>query len=142
MKSFKGLALCAVTGLLIRGSAATEAGTEPEHEKRASGVQEQQRTCEESQEQRHFLKLDRKQIEQVGLRIAVAGPGRLTTNLTLPGKIAINADRLAHVVPRVAGLVREVKKTLGDTVTAQDVLAVIDSHDLAERKAAYLDASR
>jgi len=52
----------------------------------------------------------------------------------------INTNRLVRVVPRVAGVVREVRKSLGDRVKAGEVLAVIDSRELAEARAAYLAA--
>jgi cobalt-zinc-cadmium efflux system membrane fusion protein len=88
----------------------------------------------------HIVRLSAEQLEQNGIRVETAGPGQLATNLNLPGQVMINSDRLAHVVPRVAGVVREVKKTLGDHVKAGEVLAVIDSRELAEARAAYLAA--
>ena len=46
-----------------------------------------------------------------------------------------------HVVSRIPGIVREVRKNLGDTVRAGDVMAVIDSRELADAKGAYLAAT-
>ncbi|MGX2041471.1 efflux RND transporter periplasmic adaptor subunit [Methylocaldum sp. MU1018] len=88
----------------------------------------------------HAVRLSAEQLEQSGVRIEAAGPGRLDVTLNLHGQVAINADRLAHVVPRVAGVVREVRKTLGDRVGAGEIMAVIDSRELAEARAAYLAA--
>ncbi len=85
-----------------------------------------------------LLPLSEAQIQQQGLTLAQAGPGRVATSLNVPGKIVINGDHLAHVVPRVAGVVREVHITLGAQVKAGDVLAVIDSRELADATAAYL----
>jgi cobalt-zinc-cadmium efflux system membrane fusion protein len=59
----------------------------------------------------------------------------------LSGEIAFNSDKLAHIVPRVPGVVREVYKNLGDTVRAGELLAVLESRDLADAKAAYLAAT-
>ena len=70
----------------------------------------------------------------------MAEPGALKNHLALPGTIALNTDRLVHLVPRIPGIVREVRKSLGDAVRAGEVLAVIDSRELAEAKAAYLAA--
>ncbi len=43
-------------------------------------------------------------------------------------------------MPRLGGVVREVTKSLGDTVTAGEVMVVLDSPELADAKAAYLAA--
>jgi cobalt-zinc-cadmium efflux system membrane fusion protein len=81
------------------------------------------------------------QITQLGIEVAVAEGGHLPRFLTLPGTVALNTDRLVHLVPRLPGVVRDIRKTLGETVRAGDVLAVIDSRELADARAAYLAAS-
>jgi cobalt-zinc-cadmium efflux system membrane fusion protein len=91
-------------------------------------------------EEEHIVRLSAEQLAQSGIRVETAGPGQLAMSLNLPGQVTINTDRLVRVVPRVAGVVREVKKTLGDRVKAGEVLAVIDSRELAEARAAYLAA--
>ncbi len=87
-----------------------------------------------------IVRLDEAAIEESGIEIATAGSGRLQVHDTLSGEIAFNSDKLAHIVPRVPGVVREVHKNLGDTVRTGDVLAVLESRDLADAKAAYLAA--
>lgn len=85
--------------------------------------------------------LSPEEMKEFGVELAEAAPGRLQIGLPLTGEIVLNADRLAHVVPRVSGVVREVKVHLGDTVRAGDVMAVIDSRELADARGSYL-ASR
>jgi len=87
-----------------------------------------------------IVRLDEAVMKESGVEIAVAGPGKLQVHDTLSGEIAFNSDTLAHIVPRVPGVVREVRKNLGDTVRAGEVLAVLDSRDLADSKAIYLAA--
>jgi len=87
-----------------------------------------------------IVRLDEAAIKESGIEIATAGPGKLQVRDTLSGEVAFNWDRVAHIVPRVPGVVREVHKNLGDTVRTGDVLAVLDSRDLADAKAAYLAA--
>lgn len=87
-----------------------------------------------------IVRLEEAAIKESGIEMATAGPGTLQVHDTLSGEIAFNSDKLAHIVPRVAGVVREVHKNLGDTVRAGDVLAVLDSRDLADAKAAHLAA--
>ena len=63
-----------------------------------------------------------------GVVMARSGPGMVNTEIDLPGEIVLNADRVAHVVPRFPGIVQRVNKSLGDPVRAGDVLAVIQSN--------------
>jgi len=91
-------------------------------------------------ESEKIVRLDEAAVKESGIEIATAGPGKLQVHDTLSGEIAFNSDRLAHIVPRVPGVVREVRKNLGDTVRTGDVLAVLESRDLADAKATYLAA--
>ncbi|HRK33965.1 MAG TPA: efflux RND transporter periplasmic adaptor subunit [Candidatus Hydrogenedentes bacterium] len=75
-----------------------------------------------------------------GLETSVAGPASLNVSVNLPGEIAINQNKIVHVVPRLSGVVRDVSKNLGDTVVKGDLLAVIDSRELADAKSEYLAA--
>ena len=63
-----------------------------------------------------------------GVAVARAAPGLVSTEIDLPGEIVLNADRVAHVVPRFPGIVQRVNKSLGDAVRAGDVLAVVQSN--------------
>jgi cobalt-zinc-cadmium efflux system membrane fusion protein len=92
----------------------------------------------DAREDEKVVRLDEAAIKESGIEIATAGPGKLQVHDTLLGEIAFNSDRLAHIVPRVPGVVREVRKNLGDTVRAGEVLAVLESRDLADAKATYL----
>jgi cobalt-zinc-cadmium efflux system membrane fusion protein len=87
-----------------------------------------------------IVHLDEAAVKESGIETATAGPGTLQVHETLSGEIAFNSDSLAHIVPRVPGVVREVHKNLGDIVRTGDVLAVLESRDLADAKAAYLAA--
>jgi len=60
--------------------------------------------------------------------LARAGEGVVRTEIELPGEVILNADRVAHIVPRFPGIVLKVNKVLGDRVRAGDVLAVIQSN--------------
>jgi len=86
------------------------------------------------------LKLSQKEIQEFGVRIATAGPGKIKNRISLPGEVNINADRLAHIVPQVPGLVRKIYKTLGDRVKAGELMAVLESRELADAKSAYFVA--
>lgn len=84
------------------------------------------------------VKLSAERAEALGVKLVKAGPGSLRMYLDLPGEVVFDQERVAHVVPRVPGIIREVRKTLGDRVQAGDTLAVLESRELGEAKAAYL----
>ena len=80
-------------------------------------------------------------LEALGIVIETAGPGRLAVTAELPGEVQVDGDRMAHVAPRVGGVVREVRASLGDTVRRGQLLAVLSSRELADAKATYLAAT-
>ncbi len=86
------------------------------------------------------ISLSDEMIRQLGIEVAEAASGDLESTLSLPGEIVLHADRVAHIVPRVAGMVREVRKSIGDRVEAGELMAVLESRELAEAKAADLAA--
>jgi len=86
------------------------------------------------------IRLTEAQMKEFGIELATAGSGLLKVQVELPGEIVPNADRVAHVVPRVPGVVREVRKVLGDHVRKGEILLVLDSRELADSKASFLSA--
>ncbi len=84
------------------------------------------------------VRMTQAQAATFGIVTATAAPGTLPETLRLPGEIVINADRSAHVVPTASGVVRKVGASVGDTVAAGDVLAIVESAELAEAKSDYL----
>lgn len=70
--------------------------------------------------------------KNAGIELREAGPGEVSSTITLPGEITINADKLAHLTPRVSGTVIEVKGQLGQRVRKGDILAVLQSSELSQ----------
>ncbi len=89
-------------------------------------------------EHEDVVRLSPEQMREFGVEVAQARSGRLGRHLGLPGEVVFNPDRVAHVLPRTAGVVQDVHKSVGDAVRAGDVLAVLDSRELARAKAQYL----
>lgn len=75
-----------------------------------------------------------------GIEIGTAGPVRMKTILELPGEIGLNKNKVAHVVPRLSGVVTEVRKNLGEDVKKGEVIATLDSRELAEVKTEYIES--
>ena len=84
------------------------------------------------------LTLSAEERRNAGVVIAKAGPGDLESEISMSGDVSLNDDQVAHVVPFVGGIVRQVQVTVGDHVDRGDVLAVLDSSDLGEAKLDYL----
>jgi len=77
-------------------------------------------------------------VQGAGIVIETAGPVQMKTVIELPGEVNLNADKVVHVVPRLSGVVTEVYKNLGDVVKHDEIIAVIDSRELAELRSEYL----
>ncbi len=88
------------------------------------------------------VKLPREALQGTGIEVLAAGPARIKTVLELPGQIELNQNRVAHVVPRLAGVAAKVRKRLGDRVKEGEVLAVLESRELADLKSQYLAARK
>ncbi|CAB3749102.1 efflux RND transporter periplasmic adaptor subunit [Paraburkholderia humisilvae] len=86
--------------------------------------------------------LSPQQIEAAGIGLAKAGPAEIASTIQMPGEIRFNEDRTAHVVPRVAGIVERVAVSVGENVSKGQLLAVIASTDLADRRSEWLTAER
>jgi cobalt-zinc-cadmium efflux system membrane fusion protein len=89
-----------------------------------------------------FIKFTPEQMQAAGVDLAPAASGTLVKEIAVPGRIAINADRQAKIVPRLAGTVAKINKRMGEPVAENEVLAVLESRDMADAKADYLAASR
>ena len=80
------------------------------------------------------------QIEAGQFAIAEVGGGELGKRLRVPGSIVPSGDRIARVAVRLVGTVAELRKRLGDRVEAGEVVAVIESREVADAKSEYLAA--
>ena len=95
---------------------------------------------DEHGEHKDVVMLSDADMKKFGIEVATASAGRLPVDISLPGEVTVNEDRIAHVTPRVPGVVREVRKTLGDYVHAGEIMAILDSPEMSEAQVAYLGA--
>jgi cobalt-zinc-cadmium efflux system membrane fusion protein len=79
-------------------------------------------------------------VKSSGIEIATAGPMQMKTVMELPGEIHLNKNKAAHIVPRLPGVITEIRKNLGDRVRKGEVIAVLDSRELAEVKGEYIES--
>jgi cobalt-zinc-cadmium efflux system membrane fusion protein len=87
-----------------------------------------------------IVKLSDLQIKAAGIEIAEVREGILTRRLFAPGSIVPSSDRIARVAVKLVGTVAELRKRLGDSVAQNEVVAVIESRDVADAKSEYLAA--
>lgn len=94
---------------------------------------------EYSQYQGRFT-LDEPLAQRMGIQTEIAAPSKIQTTIRLPGEVGFNMDKLSHIVPRVPGVITEVKKNLGDRVQKDEIIAIIESRELGESRSKYLVA--
>lgn len=69
-------------------------------------------------------------MERAGVEIEPAGPATILEGLHLPGEVALNTERQAHVTARFPGVVSTVTVGEGDFVRQGQLLAVVESRQL------------
>ncbi len=78
------------------------------------------------------------QMETFQVRTAPVAGGPIAVTIKRPAEVVYDENRLAHVVPRVPGIAQTINAAEGDRVTEGQALAVLESRELADAKAAYL----
>jgi len=69
---------------------------------------------------------------EAGIVVEPAGPAAIHENLELTGTVRPNTARLSRVRARFPGMIREVRANLGETVSAGEVLAIVQSNESLE----------
>lgn len=130
--------------VFLQGANAQQnAGNQHEHEAHDEPAHEDHQG-EEHDEHGHdahekgVVHLNDDQLSSLKLEHVRPRTGALETVIELPGEVQWNTDRIAHVTPRVSGIVAQVEKTLGDRVAAGDRLCVLDSREIGDAKMEYL----
>lgn len=112
---------------------------EPHSFKVSLGAQRQGQAYQWAYEQAEGrVRMDDAVTKNAGIELRTAGPANIRSTLQLQGEIQFNQDRVAHVVPRLAGVVVESAKNLGDPVKKGELLAVLESQTLADLKSEHL----
>lgn len=75
------------------------------------------------------VKLTTQSIQQNGIRIKKVEPKNIKQHLEVVGEITTNRDAMAYIYPRYPGIVKSLKKDLGDAVKPEDVLGSIESNE-------------
>jgi cobalt-zinc-cadmium efflux system membrane fusion protein len=86
------------------------------------------------------VKLSPQQIDAGKFAVQEVRPGTIARRLMVPGAIVPSGDHIARVAVRLLGTVAELRKRLGDSVSAGEVVAIIESREVADAKSEYLGA--
>jgi len=105
---------------------------------RASVTEEHSGEDSEAHAEERLVHVEQDVLDELGIRIETARSGSVGLTVELPGEVQVNGDRMAHVAPRIGGVVDEVFASLGDSVRRGQVLAVLESRELADAKAEFL----
>ncbi|MFT4079138.1 efflux RND transporter periplasmic adaptor subunit [Rhodomicrobium sp.] len=86
------------------------------------------------------VRLSKDQIDAAGIAVAPVSKGRVVQRLVMPGVIAMDQDRIARIPANVVGIVSDLRKKLGDTVEKGEVIAALESREVAEARSEYISA--
>lgn len=78
--------------------------------------------------------------ELSGIQSTKATPATLRVLQNFTGEVGLDEGKVAHVVPRLDAVAREIYQHLGDSVVKGETLAVLESRELADAKGLYLNA--
>ncbi|WP_245267342.1 efflux RND transporter periplasmic adaptor subunit [Methylosinus sp. LW3] len=87
-----------------------------------------------------LVKLTAEQIAAAKIATVAAAPGVLTRDVAAPAVVSVDPDRIGRVAAKVVGAVAELRKRLGDPVEKGEVIAIVESREVADAKSDYLAA--
>ncbi|MGR4928159.1 efflux RND transporter periplasmic adaptor subunit [Bradyrhizobium sp. CAR08] len=86
------------------------------------------------------LTMNEERIELAQIEQRSVGVATVAKRLAVPGTIVPDAARVAHISVKLSGTVAELRKNIGDDVVKDEVLAVLESREVADAKSEYLAA--
>lgn len=119
-----------------KGEEHTERKEGGEH-KEGKGGKEEKKAEQGEKEEAKSVKMEPEVQKKNGVVVALATRKRLGGVMSATGKVEVNADRIAHVSPRIPGKIVSVGASLGDSVGTGQVLARLDSVELGEALGRY-----
>lgn len=106
-----------------------------------AGAGEARRDPESQEKPTDIIKMSPEQIAAAQIETTPVADGVLAKRLAVPATVVPNSDHIARVPAKIAGTVAQLRKRLGDLVQKGEVVAVLDSREIADAKSEYLRAS-
>jgi cobalt-zinc-cadmium efflux system membrane fusion protein len=85
-----------------------------------------------------LLPMSEERIELAQIEQRSVGPATVAKRLAVSGTLVPDAGHMAHVSVKLSGTVAELRKNIGDDVAKDEVLAVLESREVADAKSEYL----
>ena len=79
-------------------------------------------------------------ITAAKIGVVPVASGDLSRRLSVPATVTADRDRIGRVAARVSGTVVELRKGLGDVVQKGEVIAILDSREVADAKSEFTAA--
>ena len=98
-------------------------------------------TCAECRYEVGVVKVPQDLISEGLVQVGAVGRRPFGMQVQLTGEVRFDESRIAHLGPRLSGVVGRVMVDLGKKVSSGTPLMAIDSAELAEAEAAYLQAA-
>jgi cobalt-zinc-cadmium efflux system membrane fusion protein len=133
-------------GVLLLGAGCTKEERKPEATDQHAGEEGRDRAEEaaghasEKDHGEERITLPAEALQTASFKTVTVQRQSLEQEIRATAVIKPNENRLAHVSPRIPGKAMEVKAMLGDPVEPGQMLAELDSLELGEKKAAFLQA--
>ncbi len=126
----------------LEGDDAHEVSEHDAHEESEHGAHEDDTDGDDDHANAHeaVVTLTPAQVSELGIEVQAVDIGPVAGDVILPAEVRFSGNSLAHITPRVTGMVVEVFANEGDVVEVGDPLAVLDSRELADTAAEYLSA--
>jgi cobalt-zinc-cadmium efflux system membrane fusion protein len=83
------------------------------------------------------IALASEQIDKAGVVLTQVEPGVIAEQLSAPGVVIADQDRIARVPAKVVGSVAELRKRLGEAVARGEIVAMLDSREVADAKSEW-----
>lgn len=119
------LAACAVFGYLI-----------------LSGDKSQDTEEDDHHHHEEFLHFSSSKAKEHGIDLRTVSKGNLQFRVRAPAEIEMISDSEAHVLPKVSGIAVTAYKNLGDSVESGEVIALLESKEMAEAKSNFLTMTK
>ncbi len=74
------------------------------------------------------VKISPEVLKTAKIELAEAKPATLSMKLKVNGRISPVSSKVAHITSRFSGIVKDVRKDIGDEVKAGEVLAIVESN--------------
>ena len=78
-------------------------------------------------------------IKNAHFTISIARPEKICQSIVIQGDVMLNEENVAIITGQVNGVVKDIKKGLGDQVKKGETIATIISKSLAEAQMSYVD---